>query len=98
MKEFIIDGCDFSTPKEFYEKMESVFTFGLKWKVGRNLDAFTDILRGGFGQHKYGNLVNIKWINMRSSRERLPTKLYNGLIEIMEEAENVIFDRFEKGE
>jgi RNAse (barnase) inhibitor barstar len=58
--EFIIDGSHFSTMKGFYDEVERVFTFGLNWKIGRNLDAFNDILRGGFGRHDLGEPIHIK--------------------------------------
>ena len=45
---FTIDGRRFSNMAGFYDEVERVFTFGLDWKIGRNLDAFNDILRGGF--------------------------------------------------
>ena len=46
---FTIDGRRFSNMAGFYDEVEQVFTCGLDWKIGRNLDAFNDILRGGFG-------------------------------------------------
>ena len=49
---FIIDGRRFSNMAGFYDEVEQVFTCGLDWKIGRNLDAFNDILRGGFGRHE----------------------------------------------
>ena len=51
---FTIDGRRFSNMAGFYDEVEQVFTCGLDWKIGRNLDAFNDILRGGFGRHEYG--------------------------------------------
>ena len=44
---FTIDGRRFSNMAGFYDEVEQVFTCGLDWKIGRNLDAFNDILRGG---------------------------------------------------
>ena len=49
-KEFIIDGRRFSTMRGFYDEVEHVFTCGLYWRIGQNLNAFNDVLRGGFGQ------------------------------------------------
>ncbi|MEM0993536.1 MAG: hypothetical protein AAGI49_10925, partial [Bacteroidota bacterium] len=47
MKEFIINGNKFKTKKAFHKYAESLFTYGLNWETGRNLDAFADILSGG---------------------------------------------------
>ena len=49
MKTLLLDGNDFSTLLSFYSAVEKVFTKDLGWKIGRNLDAFNDVLRGGFG-------------------------------------------------
>ena len=46
----------------FYDEVERVFTFGLDRKIGRNLNAFNDILRGGFGRHEYGQPIHIQWL------------------------------------
>ena len=52
-RKFTIDGRRFSSMAGFYDEVERVFTFGLDRKIGRNLNAFNDILRGGFGRHEY---------------------------------------------
>ena len=49
---FTIDGRRFSNMAGFYDEVERVFTFGLDWKIGQNLNAFNDILLGDFGQHE----------------------------------------------
>ena len=54
---FTIDGRRFSNMAGFYDEVERVFTCGLDWKIGRNLDAFNDILRGGFGRNGYGQPI-----------------------------------------
>ena len=65
--EFIIDGSEFSTLEQFYDTVERVLIPGAKW--GRNLDAFNDILRGGFGTPEDG--FRIRWIHSEISRDRL---------------------------
>ena len=59
---FTIDGHRFSNMAGFYDEVERVFTFGLDRKIGRNLNAFNDILRGGFGRHEYGQPIHIQWL------------------------------------
>ena len=54
-EEFTIDGRQYSNMAGFYKEVERVSTFGLNWKIDWNLNAFNDILRGGFGQHDYGH-------------------------------------------
>ncbi len=48
-----INGYDFSTLEEFYEVVSRVLVPGAEW--GHNLDAFNDILRGGFGTPEGGS-------------------------------------------
>jgi hypothetical protein len=62
-----IDGRDFSTLEGFYEVVSRVLIPGAQW--GHNLDAFNDILRGGFGTPEGGFLL--RWRNAAVSRQRL---------------------------
>lgn len=62
-----IDGRDFATLEEFYGVIGRVLIPGAAW--GRNLDAFNDILRGGFGTPDGGFLL--RWVHSALSRERL---------------------------
>ena len=67
-KEFIIDGNNFNTLDEFYDEIDKLLTKDLTWKTGHNLDAFNDLLRGGFGVHEYGEPILIKWLNYNKSK------------------------------
>ena len=64
----IIDGNRFNNLTGFYDEVERVLTKDLNWKIGRNLDAFNDVLRGGFGVHEYGESLEITWINFKKSK------------------------------
>ena len=55
MKTYRIDGRRFSTLEGFYEEVDRVLIPGSKW--GRNLEAFNDILRGGFGTPDEGFIL-----------------------------------------
>ena len=39
--------------------------------MGRNLDAFNDVLRGGFGVHDYEEPIRLIWENSDNSRQKL---------------------------
>ncbi len=52
MKRYEIDGTNFSNLDGFYAEIGRVLIPGVYW--GRNLDAFDDILRGGFGTPEEG--------------------------------------------
>ena len=64
----VIDGNKFSNLNEFYDEIERVFTKNLSWKIGRNLDAFNDILRGGFGVHAFQQPIEITWNESEKSK------------------------------
>lgn len=69
-----IDGNSFSNMIEFYDEIEKKFTKDLKWKIGRNLNAFNDVLRGGFGVHEYGEVIEVNWTNSERSKTNLGSK------------------------
>ena len=62
-----IDGLDFTTEQEFYDVVSSRLIPGAEW--GHNLDAFNDILGGGFGTPDDGFIL--RWVNSALSRDRL---------------------------
>ena len=64
---FEIDGDLFSTLEQFYDEISRVLVPGAEW--GRNLDAFNDILRGGFGTPD--GRFKLVWMNASASREAL---------------------------
>ena len=65
--EYTIDGNDFSTLEEFYDVITDVLIPNAEW--GRNLDAFNDILRGGFGTPDGG--YRFRWVNSETSKRHL---------------------------
>jgi RNAse (barnase) inhibitor barstar len=66
-KTYTIDGAAFKTLEEFYDEISAKLIPGAKW--GKNLDAFDDILYGGFGTPDEGFVL--VWLNSEMSRERL---------------------------
>lgn len=62
-----IDGRHFSTLEGFFEEVSNVVVPEYDW--GHNLDAFNDILRGGFGTPDGG--FTVRWKNCELSKERL---------------------------
>ena len=67
--EYIIDGNEFNNMDEFYKVIDKTFSNGEE--PCRNLDAFVDFLRGGFGKHKYNEPIKITWINNDKSKKDL---------------------------
>lgn len=92
---YVINGAKFKSKKGFYNYVEKLFTENLSWKIGRNLDAFDDILDGGFGKHDCGEQINVKWVNYKKSEEHLEGKFLKYLIEILADKETVNFEKFD---
>ncbi len=67
MKRYEIDGRAFFTLEGFFDEISRVLIPGAGW--GHNLDAFNDILRGGFGTPDDG--FELAWLNHGVSKERL---------------------------
>ena len=62
-----IDGSRFDSLSGFWDEISARVIPGAAW--GRNLDAFDDILRSGFGTPKGG--FRLRWVNFERSREAL---------------------------
>jgi RNAse (barnase) inhibitor barstar len=62
-----IDGTEFSTLEEFFAHFQRRALDGTPW--GNNLDAFNDVLRGGFGTPEEG--FHLRWKNHQLSKQRL---------------------------
>ena len=62
-----IDGQNFSTLEEFYDEISRLLIPNVSW--GENLNAFNDILRGGFGTPDEGFVL--RWKNSALSEELL---------------------------
>ena len=64
---FIIDGAQFSSLEEFAQYFSNLVFEGHQW--GGNLDAFNDMLYGGFGSPESGFVL--RWNNSALSRQSL---------------------------
>ena len=82
-----INGNKFSNQKGFYREVESKMTSGLNWKIGQNLDAFNDVLCGGFGIHEVDEKYILNW--HRSEKSKSELKYFERIIEIIKEHENI---------
>lgn len=67
----VLDGMEIFNLSSFYDEVESKLTKDLGWDMGRNLDAFNDVLRGGFGVFDYDEPVQLVWQHSSESRADL---------------------------
>ena len=63
--------------KGFYQEIESKLTFGLNWKTGRNLNAFNNLLYGGFGVHDVDEKYIVNWHSGEKSKSEQPICIKN---------------------
>lgn len=87
-KEIIIDASKFNNIEEFYIEIDKVLTKDLNWKTGHNLDAFDDLLYGGFGVHEYDEPITIIWKNTDKSKMDLGLN-FDIIIKIIKEHEHI---------
>lgn len=90
-KTITINGDNFSDLETFYNEIDTVLTNDLNWMTGHNLDAFNDILRGGFGVYEYGEPVKLVWSNFTKSTKTLGPELIDRLLEIITDHDHIEF-------
>jgi RNAse (barnase) inhibitor barstar len=73
-----IDGARTDSVESFYDEFDRQ-ALDAWW--GRNLDAFNDVLRGGFGTPEGGFLL--RWRNHRDAREGLGAEVFDLLLSII---------------
>lgn len=87
----IINGDNFSNLETFYDEIDRVLTKNLDWATGHNLDAFNDLLRGGFGVYEYEEPARIVWTGFSKSRQDLGSALQDILVEIIKRHAHIEF-------
>jgi RNAse (barnase) inhibitor barstar len=91
IKTIIINGNNFSDLETFFAEVEKLFTRDPGWKAGHSLDAFNELLRGGFGVHKYQESIRLAWTNFSNSRKNLGQELINKLVRIITHHDHIEF-------
>ena len=69
--EFKINGDNFQDIEGFYDELNRLVMKEENWKLGVSLDAFNDLLYGGFGIIKDYDELEIIWLNSEKSRKDL---------------------------
>ncbi|WP_033417594.1 barstar family protein [Cytophaga aurantiaca] len=87
----VLDGNNFSDEEGFYNEVDKILTKNLDWKTGHNLNAFNDLLRGGFGVHDYEEPISLKWANYEKSKKDLGEEFTDTVMDIILSHEHVEF-------
>lgn len=83
-----IDGNNMANKDKFYDEVHVKIANNMKG-FGRNLDAFNDVLRGGFGAFEYGEEIILKWKNLNKAKANLGNSFVDKIVEIIKGNENV---------
>ena len=86
-----IDGNNVSDLETFYDEIDNVLTKNLDWQTGHNLDAFNDLLRGGFGVYEYEEPIKLVWTNFSNNKVALGQELTDKLVEIIKYHDHIEF-------
>ena len=70
-KTITIEGSSIHDIHSFYQEINRVFMEGEDWKIGDSLDAFDDLLYGGFGALDGDAPVTLEWKDIGISRTTL---------------------------
>ncbi|GAB3793809.1 hypothetical protein GCM10028819_06060 [Spirosoma humi] len=71
VKQIQIDGSAINDIASFYEEVNRVFMAAESWQIGPSLDAFNDLLFGGYGTLQGAQSVELVWHHMDHSRQAL---------------------------
>lgn len=96
-KIIVIDGKEFSDLEGFFCLADRLLRAEKDSVSGHNMDAFNDLLGGGFGVHEPGEPIIIKWINFGVSREALgyeaTAAYYENKLEKTQYADNYVIKK-----
>ena len=79
--------------ESFYNEIDKLLTKDLNWKTGHNLNAFNDLLRGGFGVYDYLEPVKIIWIKFNESQMKLGDEVCKTLLEIIADHDHITLEQ-----
>ena len=71
MKIIEINGANINDISSFYDEINRVFMQNENWQLGESLDAFNDLLYGGFGELKGFEKVRLIWKDFEKNRKDL---------------------------
>ena len=75
IKTIIIDGNKIHDIPSFYKEINRVFMADIDWKLGQSLDAFNDMLYGGYGAIEGGEKIRLVWAGFEKNQKDLGLEL-----------------------
>lgn len=71
IKELILDGDRIQDIPSFYDEVNRVFMQDADFILGRSLDAFNDVLYGGYGAIRGNEPIRLRWLSYEKNRKDL---------------------------
>lgn len=71
IKQIEIEGNTINDITSFYKEINRAFMLGESWLIGQSLDAFNDLLFGGYGALQGAQSVKLVWRHMDHCRKAL---------------------------
>lgn len=71
MTTYEVNGDAIDSIASFYAELNRIFMADEDWRLGESLDAFNDLLYGGFGAMPSDGTVTLVWHNLEATREAL---------------------------
>ena len=90
-----INGDNFSDLETFFDEIDRVLTKDLDWKTGHNMNAFNDLLCGGFGVYEYEEPIKLVWTNFSASSKYLGHPLADDIVEMIKNHDHIEFTTVE---
>jgi len=87
--QIIIEGKNIKDLKSFFVEMDRVLTKGLDWETGHNLNAFNDLLVGGFGMHDYEEPIELLWKDFNECKGCLNEDLLSEILSLIYSHEHI---------
>ncbi|WP_417444897.1 ribonuclease inhibitor [Joostella sp.] len=70
-KQFTIQGDNIHDIKSFYKEINRLFMSSEDWEISESLDAFNDLLYGGFGSLSSDEDIDLIWKNISKNKSDL---------------------------
>lgn len=78
-----IEGKNINDLESFFVEMDRILTKDLDWETGHNLNAFNDLLMGGFGVHDYNEPIILIWKDFNTCKTLFNEELLSSILNLI---------------
>lgn len=86
-----IEGKNIKDLESFFVEIDRVLTKNLDWETGHNLNAFNDLLYGGFGVHDGEEPIVLIWKDFNHSKGFLSENLLSSILYLIRSHQHIDF-------